>query len=921
MKTLIGKVLHDNGIIGYLLRDTKGNEYLKNEKDTISLIGIGDCVNAIVYKDGSIVVNDKLQVKDLPAYNIHKDRIVDNAIFDVTGFLRQKLINGEVLAGYRFSNYTGESMDIPGSKLEYFLKKYKVSNVDVVFKGIFMDYTIKDIRKLENHYINSVPEVKVYENADIDISNIVEKKVNTKLIIKKGKIRIANTDKTIATIENIESLVGDKTKDSNKVHYIHLLDTSKSMGESLHRLIKNVKESILGMDKTDLISIITFSDYASCEVLYYCIEVRAVLPLLYKLESIKAYGTTCFSVPLKKATALVEKGSNADATCISLFTDGVSVVGWGEKEECIRCYSLLDNNFTKKVIALNTVGYTNSYNEDFLKKLSSYTTLGKYFHAKDIEDYGKVFSDGYLWLKKSTIKSLDITNKGKVIYSGDLGYYSGDGSLSINAIGANNNSLIIIFDTDDEMVEINNQVINLSECNDIMTDTEYSKAVYSIANTSLYKNEKEYALGVLSNIADGVIETEVANAFTKEEKQRALDNIDKAIKSNRKRFVGGTNYVSIDDIYCIVDMLKELKESNAYIDSETFKDYTRIGIRQHEDSIMFKCNKSEPVKLTNVKYNSKRANDSIEIVYTGIVELDRAQANKVHLNYIFPDYKVDCKSVRNYCIIRDGNLNLESLVVHMTEQMYENLLLKPTLESTKLIADVKTSNILNGYHKYKKVTLNLKSLPILNVGYVKNDDFKNVYNDYVLLCKSKSRKKVLNYYIDEIVGYQKNEFNSFDLEQIEVLENHGLNNRLQYVGVGKHSDTENTDYYYATTYEFKIKNASTMPKVEDVMEIKEGNRYRNGFYVDTMVDYMNYLDGFNDKTLDNKISIYKFHLEKVEKAIRQLESSLNTQKMARILTKTVWTGLDKIEEDKYQYSGLEGTLLLEIKNVKYKYTC
>ena len=175
------------------------------------------------------------------------------------------------------------------------------------------------------------------------------------------------------------------------MHHIHVLDRSGSMWADIDDLIENVKDTIRFIPDGDYVSIIWFSGADQCNVL---IKGAQKNDSLYKLlDSLKStLGVTCFSTPMKEVGNII---GDLKAICpnfsVTVFTDGQPVVSWGTEEEIRRTLENIDV-WKDEVLALNTIGYGNYYDQDFLKQMSAKSVFGQFIHSSKIDEYKDIFS-------------------------------------------------------------------------------------------------------------------------------------------------------------------------------------------------------------------------------------------------------------------------------------------------------------------------------------------------------------------------------------------------------------------------------------------------------------------------------------------------------------------------------------------------
>jgi len=127
----------------------------------------------------------------------------------------------------------------------------------------------------------------------------------------------------------------------------------------------------------------------------------------------------------------------------------------------------------------------------------------------------------------------------------------------------------------------------------------------------------------------------------------------------------------------------------------------------------------------------------------------------------------------------------------------------------------------------------------------------------------------------------------YSIAQIEVLERHGLNKKLEYQGVSKKAPSvEDCDFYEAREIEFYLKGASSLPKVDEFLEKKAKNKITT-FSLKLMEAAYTWLESLGidlTKTTSKVKESLQKNLKEVKNEISSLRNELNGLKLAKILT-------------------------------------
>ena len=292
------------------------------------------------------------------------------------------------------------------------------------------------------------------------------------------------------------------------------------------------------------------------------------------------------------------------------------------------------------------------------------------------------------------------------------------------------------------------------------------------------------------------------------------------------------------------------------------------------DLIYLKKNPDEVLSpLTELIYSSERLNLSTRFTIEGKVSLNPKEAKEANL-----PQKIDSRIFRVHTIVKDGNLNMKKIEVSVSSN--SNVVKKYRFLLTEVGED--------------RYVADLTMLPIINHSYVKKStNVDNIFDKVVALTKLEAKQKVVKYYIDKVMEdgqsilKKEDEFKKYNINQIEILEKHGLDKKLNYCGVDRQTPSvENCDFYEAREIEFVLKGASSYPKVEDVLKKRKENKITT-FILGVMNEAQDWIETLKldlDKPnveLRDKLNI---ELRYIKTDINSIRSELNILKLAKILT-------------------------------------
>jgi len=744
----------------------------------------------------------------------------------------------------------------------------------------------------------------------------------------KNLININNQNKVLITINHNQTEQQTQSIKVDSQHHIHILDRSGSMSGSINNLIENVKLAIKHMSDNDYVSIIWFSGHDECKVL---IKGAKKDESLFKLlDSIKStVGLTCFSTPIAETNTIIEDLFNiCNSISVNLFTDGEVVVPWTEREEENKIFAEIAK-FKDKILAFNTIGYGYYYNQDLLKRISAESTFGNAIHSNHINEYVSIFDHNYERVNDLILESVEIdiineTENVDIIYLNSNSSKYTQNTLKLNRLDKKKNQIFLLSDKDFTF-KYNDEIIDTSK----LPITKINKNIqptinnffYTYAYELFYINKRQEALNIIANnLHDKYLVDTQLNIFTNDEVGQYTKELKNSIFKPKTRYKTGLspdNYLPKDDTFCIMDLLKILSESNNYYIPS--KNYQRIGTKTEDKFNLFVKNEDESkTPINTLTYNKKFLNVSLPLTIYGKVKINAKIASKHNL-----DKEIDSKIFRTHTLIKDGNLNMQEIECVLDEETYNKLIEIQNENNIEFIQLVNSND--NAY----KVNIILNKLPVINRMYVnESSNIENIFNSIIRINELEIQQKVLNFYIKEIINKHniiEGKFKDFSAEQIEVLQQHGLNKNLEYVGVDNQK-AESKDYYFARCLEFNLKGYSSIPSVNDVLKKVETKKKLNdvGKY---MYDYINMLNigltklGYNDlnNLTEKHKDVLQQQLEIVKKELFTERTKINCMKIAVVLTGSWFNNLEKDDKGNWYYKKDDKILNIKSEKVKVEY--
>ena len=732
-------------------------------------------------------------------------------------------------------------------------------------------------------------------------------------------LNLGNLGKRRVAVCNInpEDMQQSETLSVDCMHHIQVLDRSGSMWADIDDLIEDVKETIRFIPDGDYVSIVWFSGADQCKVLIKGAQKNDSLYAL--LDTLKStLGVTCFSTPMAEVGNII---NDLKAICpnfaVTVFTDGQPVVAWGTDEEIKRTLEAIDA-WKDDVLALNTIGYGNYYDQDFLKQMSSKTVFGQFTHSSKINEYKEIFSHNYEITSELIMTSVEVVAPGsEVMYLTSKMAVKSSAGLKTRALDKRKNQFVVIGPDDADfnflVGEDSYSTAGLKE----IPSASITPILYAYAYTSYYEGSRKQALDIVAKVLHDKHAVDVMkNSFTYEETAKATKFMRSAMLSTKYRMLDGEcddSYVAADNAPCLMDVLRIILNSeDSYYKYAT--EYNRIGKKVTDTFNLFKRNTDEDIltPANELVFNKSRLNISIRSVIPGTVSLNPKQAAKVGLPTELPT-----KIYRNQTLVKDGSPNMETVTFRVTRDCYQQII---DLLGDKMYEVIGVINPGGDAFTFD-VTIHLNNLPIINYSYVGDcTDADTLLNTVIQQNYLQAAQKVLGFLRDEVYEYRKEhgifdvskQFAQYTPEQIEVLKEHGLNDKAEYVGVNNVAE-KSGDSYITRELEFQLKGYSSLPTKEKFYDKVKSGAKLNG--PETMMKQA--LDDFNELSNEcqygsnDHIAKINASLNKVKTQLASIRMQLASKKIALVLTGEWFTGLEVDKKGNYLYSNGEDTLVIK----------
>lgn len=742
--------------------------------------------------------------------------------------------------------------------------------------------------------------------------------------IYKNLIKVGESTKTLITVNHTQEEQIVETKTVDAVHHVHVLDRSGSMSGLIGQLIEEVKMTLDHISDEDYVSIVWFSGANECKTLFK--GSKRDKALYNKLDTLKStVGLTCFSTPMQEVNEIIE---DLYDTCpnisITLFTDGQPVVPWSEDEEERKIFTEIQK-MKDKVLALNTIGYGYYYNQDLLRRMSQETTFGTAIHSNKINEYLSIFDHNYEKVADLVAETVEITAPvgSDIVYlnSSSTKLEKNTGYLKLNRLEKRKNQFFIVGEDDFDFI-YNGEIYNTKNIKEETQLATILNFYYAYAYELHYFGYRNEALEIMAkNIKDKYFIDKQLNTFTYDEVAALRKELKKAvIKPKDNRYRDGEapdGYLPKEDALCVMDILSILSEgTNYYIPS---KNYSRIGQAVVDNQNMFKANDEEVKSLfSDFVFNKEKLNVSIPFVIKGKTTVNAKTAARVGL-----DKEIDSKIHRTHTVIKDGNLNMETIDAILDQKTYDKIIQLEKENNVTIVIGASSEE-----NSSIRVTLDLTQITVINKTYVNDSaNIDTVLDSTIKMNELEAKQKVVNSLIKEIKAnnieaLKEGAFATLTEEQIEVLKEHGLSKDLVYGGVD--NEVQNpTDFYIARKFSFQLKGMASLPSLskvlEDAQDSKKALKIKGNAKI--MLDYYNDL---STRMLAEGLSIKDLSVEAkkfLEKELSTIKSELfterfkmNLMKIALVLTGNWFIGTEV--DDKGNETYTRGDIILVIKREK-----
>lgn len=583
-----------------------------------------------------------------------------------------------------------------------------------------------------------------------------------------------------------------------KVNHIWIYDRSGSMTWLLPSLAKDLVEHYKTVPVGDIISVGFFSGVG---------VYRFILKGFVKLDKLSEeafakiifqnclpIGTTCFSEILADAHTVVrELAPLCNNFAMMFFTDGYPVVPNYQSEirDIFNAISAIKGSLSRAIF----VGYGDYYNRELLYKMTV-AAGGFLIHSSVLPEFSEPmakFVGGEITPRYRVCIPTDVLNNLVSVFTID---HNGNSITQYDGSGGE-----VLVEMSDGIPNVYFITTQKPKESSPIASMFIEAGMYASALILSQRLQADAALEVMGRLGDVAIVDALNSSFTNEEFGQAENDIRKAIFNAEYRLVEGRRigYVPRRDRFCIlnlVELLQADKDSKFYPHSPDFK-YKRIGAKTKikDGYPTFTANVPNPgCYLNTLVWNSTRMNISLLARIDGTIQMDE-HAPEYGFAQKYPTW-----IYRNYSIVMDGALHVQSLPASFSKETFDVLL------KNRVIPKNET------WEPDKIFVLDLHRTPVMNRAIADDAlDAHTLCDRMITEKRLEARAKVLKWKRNELDPEKMVTMAPMSDKQLEYLKSQGITSN------GFNPPKEElppTDFYIAQEFEIKMAKFSSLPQVE-----------------------------------------------------------------------------------------------------------
>jgi von Willebrand factor type A domain len=605
---------------------------------------------------------------------------------------------------------------------------------------------------------------KAAKNTVVNSQNRISKSTNNNRR-KFTLYNLAGKEKAYYLVDKVNLQINVEISEKAVAHSIIIIDRSGSMSYDIAAL-KDTLIKLLTLDEYInfqlVITLISYSSKKDVTCHFQRVPIQEVMkqnsPYLEEIKKISATYLTCISQGLQMAKSLIKK---EELTAITLHSDGYA----NDSSPSAEAKALLEicEELKSMDVFVNTIAYSNASDFKLLSKIAN-TVSGVCIKAGDVKEvYNAIYSTSKL-LGGAVAAAMEETLAADYSYQVFF-------SISAKKINGTNQTLKIfgIKPEDDGVIYKYKQISQVAyeQLKDVPV-AQNDESVYVFAKANLAEGNLNTAKYAIASTFNATLTERHAKALTNQEIANFAQDIEIALfYPNILREHEILDKVKVNNRISLLELIKIFEEyrSSIIINIKHLQDnYQRKGIKRvngvrDENGNLVKpwltteyIDIGEYVGMGGFEINQNTA--TINMLVTRKVKLVKSE-DKTPIIEVAGLLVNDLAAFNNYTIVSDGEINVKSLQVKISNKKAFDLLKKAGILETEKF-DFKS-----------EYTINLENLPLVS--------FDERYSSIDNLFSELAQIKVLSSIVS---AHLKEESDVFLPEQLDELKKHYLSKNL-----------------------------------------------------------------------------------------------------------------------------------------------
>lgn len=604
---------------------------------------------------------------------------------------------------------------------------------------------------------------KAAKNTVVNSENSISKSTNNRT--KFTLYNLAGKEKAYYLVDKLNLQINADISQKAVAHSIIIIDRSGSMSYDIAAL----KETLIKLLTLDeyinfqlVITLISYSSKGDATCHFQRVPIQEVMkpnsPYLEEIKKIRATYLTCISQAMQMAKSLIKK---EELTAITLHSDGYA----NDSSPSAEAKALLEicEELKSMDVFVNTIAYSNASDFKLLSKIAN-TVSGVCIKAGDVKEvYNAIYSTSKL-LGGAVAAAMEETLAADYSYQ----VFFSRSAKKIN--GTNQTLKIFGIKPEDEGIIYKYKQISQDAYEQLkdVPIAQNDESVYVFAKANLAEGNLNTAKYAIASTFNATLTERHAKALTNQEIANFAQDIEIALfYPNILREHEILDKVKVNNRISLLELIKIFEEyrSSIIINLKHLQDnYQRKGIKRvngvrDENGNLVKpwlrteyIDIGEYVGMGGFEINHNTA--TINMLVRRKVKLVKSD-DKTPIIEVAGLLVNDLAAFNNYTIVSDGEVNVKSLKVKISNKKAFDLLKKAGVVETDKF-DFKSD-----------YTINLENLPLVSF----DERYSSIDNLFDELAQIKVLSSILS-------AHLKEESDVFLPEQLDELKKHYLSKNL-----------------------------------------------------------------------------------------------------------------------------------------------